>query len=262
MVCVKFSIFFLCIPTMIKLVWLLSQRIRNRLTSGCILGLWLTTSTVALAEYQPPPDQKPPSGYSQSTGSRGGCEVNTDTSLTTLAPHNHIGRTASRHPTFAWFVPNSKPYPLEFTLYKYIARGNIQPIYKIQLKSAPGIMKLSLPQSNPGLNFGQRYIWQVAILCDLNYPSKDLVASSEIEVVKMLRSQELEIDQVGDRCAKISLLARLGLWYDYLAEAASASDGGLSKIAAMLELAKQEESATQVNNSRSINLRQIAISSQ
>lgn len=139
---------------------------------------------------------------------------------------------------------------------------NIQPIYKTQLKSAPGIMKLSLPESNPGLNFNQRYIWQVAILCDPNYPSSDLVASSEIEVVKMLPSLQKELNQVGDRSKKISLLARLGLWYDYLAEALAASDGGLSKVAAMLELASLEESATQVNNCRSINLRHIAISSQ
>lgn len=247
MVCVKFNRSILCVSTMIQLFWLLRLRIRNRLIICYVLGLWLTTATSALAEYAPPPDQKPPSGYSQSTGSRGGCEVNTQTSLTTLAPHKHIGRTASTHPTFAWFVPVSKPYPLEFTLYNYVSSGNIQLFYKTQLKSSPGIMKLSLPKNNPGLAFGERYIWRVAILCDPNHPSSDLVASSEIEVVKMLPSLSSEIDRVGDR-SKISLLAASGLWYDYLAEALAANDISLSKVAAILELPVQEPATKTIIN--------------
>lgn len=264
MVCVFFSTFLLVYPTMIQLLWL-SQPIRSRLTACCVLGFWLTTNTVALAEYEPPPDQKPPSGYTQSTGSRGGCEVNAEISLTTLAPHKHIGRTASRHPTFAWFVPDSKPYPLEFTLYKYVPNGNIQLAYKTGLKSSPGIMKLSLPSQNPGLSFGQRYIWQVALLCDPNHPSSDLVAGAEIEVVKMPPTQEKEIFGAGDRVGMIWLLAKAGLWYDCLGEALAAKDVVLRKVAATLlkNLASLEEpETTQVNNSQSINLRQIAKSSE
>jgi len=45
-------------------------------------------------------------------------------------------------------------------------------------------MKLSCCRRKPGLAVGQKYLWQVAILCDPNYPS-DLVAKAEIEVVEM-----------------------------------------------------------------------------
>lgn len=262
MVCINFSCFLPPILTMIQLLWL-CQCIRSRLTTCCGLSLWLTTSTVALAEYEPPPDQKPPSGYTQSTGSRGGCEVNGETSLTTLAPHKHIGRTASTHPTFAWFVPKSKPFSLEFRLYKYVSSGNIQLAYKTGLKSYPGIMKLSLPRKNPGLTFGQRYIWQVALLCDPNHPSSDLVAGAEIEAIKMPPIWEKEILGASDRNSMIEQLAKAGLWYDCLGEALAASDGSLRKVVATLleDLASLEEPATQVNN-RSVSLRQIARSSE
>lgn len=245
---------------MAQLIWL-SHRIRSRLTACCILGFWLTTTSVARAEYEPPPDQKPPSSYTQSTGSRGGCEVNGETSLTTLAPHEHIGQTASLRPTFAWFVPDSKPFSLEFSLYKYVPGGNIQLAYKTQLKSSPGIMKLSLPKNNSGLVFGQRYIWQVAILCDPNHPSSDVVAKAEIEVVKMPSTLAKKILGISGP-KKIDLLAKAGLWYDCLGEALAASNGNLKVAATLLEdLAKLEEpQTTQANNTQTINLRQIVSS--
>lgn len=261
-----FSFFLLPnLKIMTQLVWLLSDCIRSRLATCCVLGFWLTTTSVALAEYQPPPDQKPPSTYTQSTGSRGGCEVNKETSIATLAPQKHIGQTALERPTFAWFVPDSKPYPLEFTLYKYAPGGAIQLAYKTQLKSSPGIMKLSLPQKNPGLVFGQRYIWQVAILCDPNHPSSDVVAKAEIELVKMPSTLAKEMFGVRDTSQKIDLLAKAGLWYDSLGEALTAKDVGLRKLAVTLlkNLAQlEEQQATQANNTQTINLLQIAISSE
>lgn len=225
---------------MIQFLWLW-QIIRNTLVNYCALGLWLATTSVALAEYQPPADQKPPSGYSQSTGSRGGCERQGETALKTLAPQKHVGQTASLHPTFAWFVPEAKPLPMEFTLYKYASGKELELAYKTQLKTSPGIMKLSLPKDKPGLSLRQRYLWQVAILCDANHPSSDLVAKAEIEVVEMPRALIKEISQRRDRNERIERLAAAGLWYDALA--AALADSSLNKVASSLleDLAKLEE---------------------
>jgi hypothetical protein len=242
---------------MTQLLRLVSHRIHNWLLPGCVLGIWLTTTPV-MAEYQPPADQKSPAGYTQSTGSRGGCEVNGETALTTLAPQRHIGQTTSTHPTFAWFVPDSKSLPLEFALYKYTPSGDIKLAYKTGLRTTPGIMKLSLPKSHLGLMLGERYIWQIAMLCDPNHPSNDVVAKAEIERVEMSPTLASKLFKIRDRTSKIELYAQAGLWYDALGEtlwgASQKEAGSLLEELAQLE----EPGATSAVSQQCMNLRQIA----
>jgi hypothetical protein len=64
--------------------------------------------------------------------------------LTVLASRNYVGRTISRHPTFAWFVPNdSASKPIKFTIYEWVPGGKPKEVRKMSLQSSPGIMKLS-----------------------------------------------------------------------------------------------------------------------
>lgn len=227
----------------------MNQPITLKLLTSCILTLAMATSTVALAEYSPPPDQQPPGGYTQSTGPRGGCELTEKSSLIALAPRKHVGQTVAIHPTFAWFVSDLKSFPVEFTLYNYDPVKGLKLAYKTHLKSSPGIMKLSLPKDRPGLTVGQRYLWQVAILCDPNHPSSDLVAKAEIAVVQMPLVIKTVLSQVSDRQQKIELYAKSGLWYDALGEALA--DSSLKQVASGLleDLAKLEASeVTQVKS--------------
>lgn len=245
----------------IQILWLLNKRIYSRLLTSCVLSLSLAV-TPAVAEYEPPADQRSPSGYTSTTGSRGGCEASEGTPLTLLAPQRHIGQTASTHPTFAWFIPDSRPFAMEFTLYEYGSDSRPKLAHKLELKSSPGIMKLSLPQNKPGLVRGQRYLWQVAILCDPNYPSSDLVAKAEIEVVEMPPSLNRTLFTKMADHEMADLYAKAGLWYDALSEALGpAEDSRLRKVASTLleDIAKLEESkAIQVESRHSENLRQIA----
>lgn len=246
---------------MTQILWLLNKRIDSRLVTSCVLSLSMAVTPPALAEYKPPPDQRPPSGYTTSTGPRGGCEGSGGTSLTVLAPQKHVGQTASVHPTFAWFVPDSKPLPMEFALYKYGPDSRPKLAHKLELKSSPGIMKLSFPKDKPALAVGQRYLWQVAILCDPNHPSSDLVAKAEIEVVEMPPTLKRALSTRMDRHEIIDLYAKAGLWYDALSEALeTAENSRLGEVASTLleDLAKLEEpEATQVGSRQSANLRQI-----
>lgn len=253
MVCIISSLFVLpshlddCVTAMTtQILWFLKKLINSQLATTAVVGFWLATTTVVQAGYEPPPDQKSPSGYTQSTGSRGGCEATKKTSFTTLAPHKHVGQTASQHPTFAWFVPESKPFPMEFALYQYGSGNQIKLAYKTQLKTSPGIMKLSLPKNHPGLAWGERYIWQIAILCDFNHPSSDLVANAEIEAVKMPSILKKQLSGIRDAKEKIERYAKAGLWYDALASALGAKDLSLKKVASNLleDLAKLEQPET------------------
>ncbi|CBN54861.1 MULTISPECIES: DUF928 domain-containing protein [Kamptonema] len=186
-----------------------------QLATICIASLFLASTTIALAEYKPPSGQRPPSGRTTTTGGRGGCESNPETSLKLLAPQKHVGQTASTRPTFAWFVFNSQPLPMEFRLYKYDANDEPQLQQQFQMQSQYGIMTLSLPENKPGLDVGKRYLWQIVILCQPDRPANDLVTMAEIDVVTM----PAQVRFVRDARANVDILAEAGLWYDALGEA-------------------------------------------
>lgn len=230
-------------------MWFLNQRIYIVLVTSCILSLSLAV-TPAVAGYNPTP-QKSPVGKTGTSGSRGGCSGNSETSLTALAPQKHVGLTVSEHPTFAWFVPDSQPVAMEFSLSQYDPSSNsFKPIYKRSLQSSSQITKLSLPEDRPGLAVGQRYRWWVAILCDPNYPSNDIVVRGEIERVEM--PPALNSALATNRKRSAAEYASAGLWYDALREATSVEDSmgavatNLLEDLAQLEEPEQSQSLRQV----------------
>jgi hypothetical protein len=223
--------------------WLLHKLFNAKFLTSCVLTITLSFTQATQAAYKPPPNQKPPSGYTDSSGVRGGCQANGVRSITLLAPVTHVGQTTLHHPTFAWFVPYSQQIPLEFTLYQF--DKNEQPsklAYKQQLQSSPGIMKLSLPQEGQGLSVGKKYLWQLETLCSSNRPSRNLLVRSEIEVVKIPSKLKMALSNKRE-FQKVHLYAEAGLWYDALTEAlALSANGQLAKVAVSLleDLAQSE----------------------
>jgi hypothetical protein len=235
------------------IVWRLFKRIKVLIVTSYVLGLSLGVTSVALAEYIPPPDQLPPKSKTTSTGPRGKCEENGEITLTVLAPAKTVGQTVSLYPTFAWFVSASNPLPLEFRLFAYGQDSKL--IQKISLQSSPGIMKISLPEDKPGLSVGQRYLWQVAVLCNPNHPSADPIVRAEFQVVEMSPALKSALSATKNPVEMTNLYARAGLWYDALGEALrSAESSKLGQVASTLleDLAKLEEPP------QSDSLRQIA----
>jgi hypothetical protein len=168
--------------------------------------------------------------------------------LTLLAPLSHVGQTTSLHPTFAWFVPQELSLPVEFSLYEFDQNGTLKLTEEIELKTSPGIMKLSLPKDKPGLKVGKRYLWQAEIICNRNRPSQNKVSRTEIEVVPIPASLKSALSRTSDRTKKAELYAEAGFWYDAFSEAlGTAKDGQLGEAAASLlqdlaELEKPQQS--------------------
>lgn len=194
----------------------------SKLLLNCIfaLSLILTTNTV-IAAYKPPETPSRPKTTTGSNSSRTNeCADNSKISLTALAPFSHVGQTVSVQPTFAWFAPNAKGREIEFSLYEYI-NGKVKLIHKTQMQSSPGIMKFSLADQKISLTVGNKYLWQVALLCNPNHPSEDLLVRAEIEVVAMpitLNNMLLKTKELSQRS---KLYAEAGFWYDALAETLS-----------------------------------------
>lgn len=182
-----------------------------------ILAFSLLVSTTTFAAYKPPTNPSRPKSPTGSNSTRtNGCIGRAQTTLTALAPLSHFGQTVSSQPTFAWFVPDAEPHEMEFSLYEYGVSGKGKLIKKIQLQSSSGIMKLSLAKEKFSLSVGQKYLWQIALLCNPNYPSEDLVAKAVIEVVPKLPHLADALLQTKEIVKQADIYAEAGLWYDAL----------------------------------------------
>ncbi len=121
-------------------------------------------------------------------GTRGGssCSAAASAPFTALAPLSHPGQTSATHPTVALYVPDSQPLDIDFRIYRYEPSGRLQPqpVYRTQLGSQPGIISISLPDSELPLTVGQRYYWQAALICDPNHGSEDLIVGADIQIVE------------------------------------------------------------------------------
>jgi hypothetical protein len=229
---------------MIRRKWLLHKSFNLRILVISALTITLSLTQAVLAAYQPPRDQKSPSGYTDSSGTRGRCKASGAPSLRLLAPITHVGQTTSSHPTFAWLVASREKTPIEFTLYKIDTNEQLNLAYKLEMQSSPGIMKLSLPQTVPGLTVGQRYLWQVEVLCNRNRPSHNLVARTELDIVPIPPDLKNLLAHSQNNLQRATLYAEAGIWYDALSEALAVSNQKkLGKIAASLlqDLANLEE---------------------
>ncbi len=225
-----------------KKILSISTRFGIKLLSGCILTLMLANTVIAA--YTPPKKPSRPKGPVASGGTRtGACSASKETSLTVLAPISHVGKTVSKQPTFAWFVPDTKSYPMEFTLYEYNSNGKPEEIKSSKLSSKPGIMKLSIPKNQLNFSVGKRYRWQIALLCDTNSPSKDLSAEAEFEVAPIPNNLASQIAQTTNSIQKARIYANEGFWYDALGETLKSSQNQQFKLALLEKLSDLEANA-------------------
>ncbi|BAY22238.1 hypothetical protein NIES2100_20010 [Calothrix sp. NIES-2100] len=226
---------------MSKYFCLIHQFLTNKLLLSCTFILYLTLTTTAIATYKPPANPSSPRTPTGSNSSRTNeCTGNEKTSLTALAPVDYIGQTVSLQPIFAWFVPNSPSRDIEFRLYEYV-NGKPQQVVKTIMQSSPGIMTYSFANKQINLAVGQKYVWQVALLCNPNHPSEDLIVRANIEVVAIppkLKNQLLQTKELGKRS---DLYAEQGFWYDALAETLNNSANKASTFKLLAELSQLEK---------------------
>lgn len=243
---------------------LLKRCFGHSILTTWLLGLSLAIAAPAFADYQPPSTPSSPSTPTTTTGRRGSCSGSEKAKFITLAPQSHVGQTVSTRPRFAWFVPHAQSLPLEFYLYEYRPDANPatkspqkRQIFKTTLQSAPGVMSLQLPDSEPELEIGSRYQWQVVLLCDPNHPSRAVVANAEIEVVPLPWTLNAALTGVSDRLLRADLYAESGIWYNALSEALQAEGTAAKALQRSLieDLAQIEQAEGQ--ESRSLQLKQI-----
>ncbi len=186
---------------------------------------WLSTSSQAQVADQiiptptpenpfppPPPGSGSPRGRRQGGASRGSCHDD----LTALVPQveGYVwGLTAAQHPTL-WFYLSSIPEAdqrVEFVLQdsdnSYIHRTEF-PLTDLEV----GIIGIEIPESSPGLEVDQTYLWTVTLNCD---------SSAWVYVQGSLHRVEIETslqDQVaqGTPIQQSLLYQSQGIWHEAL----------------------------------------------
>lgn len=227
----------------------MNKSINIKLVASCTLSLVLIANPAVLAAYQPGTQKPIPKERRSDSGTTRGCSGG-NMPLTVLASRNYLGRTISRHPTFAWFVPgDSASKPIEFTIYELVPGGKPKEVRKKPLQSSPGVMKLSpFSENEPGLQPGKEYLWQVVIHCDPDNPSGDLVSEASLEVVGMpTPTIQSELNKATTSGEKANIYAQAGLWYDALSEALKLAEAlKLGNLGSTLvnDLAKSEAPKT------------------
>jgi len=193
---------------------------RYGLIASLVLTLSIGIAPVALAKYRPPKNPSAPK-VTVPRASRGdSCDRTATVGLTPLVPYSHVGQTSSQRPIFVWFVPDRTPHPLQFRLFK----SNGQPLYTTEMQSQPGIMQVSLPQTQPELTTGQVYRWQVVLVCDPKISSTTVIATAEIQVAEPAASLQTQLTTAPTPQQQSDLYAEAGLWYDAIAAALKASE--------------------------------------
>jgi len=131
--------------------------------------------------------------------------------LVALSP-DHTGRTVQAEPVLYWFLAETVPYPIEFTL---ILDQAIYPILETRIPSPkkPGIQGIRLADYDVGLQPGVTYKWFVAVVPDSDRRSKDVLAWGAIERVEFSQGLRARLAET-DRTIAAHIYAEAGLWYD------------------------------------------------
>lgn len=252
---------------MTQISWLLNKWLGIRLAAGVALSLLLLMPTVTLASGNNSDDDPPPDTHGTSGGSRGcdtrvGALSDSTPALILLAPMQRFGQTVATRPTFAWFVRDPGSWQMEFRLYQYDPVSEqarlVKEIKDENFKSSPGIMVLSM--SSPELSIGQRYLWQVELICDQNHPSGNPFAEAATKVVQMPPDLRTQLSNTNDKFNRAALYAKADLWYDTLGLVLTAGEEPRMrelKFSLLEEVAAGEETA--MREQQRVELRESAI---
>ena len=174
-------------------------------------GMFTTASTEAQM-YVPPFRGAPASRIGG--GARGQCRASQEPgiSLSVLTPV-HTGFTVQDQPSLYWYL--SQPvtdYAVEINL---IDEKGVTPLFEIRL--APpvqaGVHRIRLADHHVRLSPGIHYRWSVALICDPNSRSLDIVSAGSIERVTLPESLKAQLERAA-RTDSPRLYAQAGMWYD------------------------------------------------
>lgn len=182
--------------------------------SNLFTRVGLGSSALAAPRYTPRTNNGKAPKRTVGTGSRGCVEVGSTPTgtLSLLAPKEQIGYTVASHPTFFWHLSNAVAVPVVFSL---VETGNPVAIFEQEISQPKaGIMKIELPKDKPGLEPGKTYRWNVALVCNPQRRSADVIAQANIQREPVSAAVEKQLATISTKIEKAEIYAAQGFWYD------------------------------------------------
>jgi hypothetical protein len=135
--------------------------------------------------------------------------------ITLLLPPNKFGLTISSHPQFFVYIPKTNAIAVEFTLENHQGKGIASK--RLALTNTPSIVTVQFDQ-NP-LEIGKDYKWLVSVVCETGDP-EDLFSEG---IIRRIKPEQNTLAKLGKATAidKVYLYAKLGIWYEAIAELAA-----------------------------------------
>ncbi|WP_238549319.1 DUF928 domain-containing protein [Acaryochloris marina] len=250
-----------------------SKLIHSHPIAGIIFAFFLVFPSTAWARRYQPPTGDPPKGVFGSNGSRS-CDLTFEHSqpvqasshmgpkpllrppasdqpktlpITLLAPLQHVGRTSSVTPTFAWFISASHPYRIQISLFTDPSDQSSELLYQLEyVETASGLIQYTLPEDKSVLQTGQRYFVQLSMACNPSSDRFNQFFIAEIDVKAPSPALKQALSQARTPQQKAAVFAKAGYWFDTVRELlvdASPSDSYHQLPDLLKELARLEVEA-------------------
>lgn len=146
---------------------------------------------------------------------RGGCDFNAEKPVP-LLPATEPVLTTTKYPTFFVDLPKSSAKAAELRLF---SSNKERMIYEttVTLPNKPGIVSFSLPANGtlPPLEVGKSYYWQLAVICDPDDRSGDVLVEGPVQRVELNSSLVNELRKAPSR-EHPAIYAEAGIWYEAL----------------------------------------------
>ena len=195
--------------------------------------------------FEPPPGRDIPRGGTAGGGSRpvaSACSPSKNavrtTNLTALSPGRHLGLTQSLRPKFLVYVPQTSAQTMEFSLFDEKMNGVYQ--MNLPVSNRTGLVSIDLPENAPSLVKDKPYYWTVALVCNPNERTEDMVVGGWIARSEINDSLKQELAKAKG-LERVSLYAKQGFWYDAvntLVEMQQTEPGNLAIATSWAELLK------------------------
>jgi Domain of Unknown Function (DUF928) len=168
--------------------------------------------------FEPPPGRDAPRGGTAGGGARpvgSACEPSNNSirsgTLTALTPGSQLGLTQSDRPKLLVYIPQTTAQTIEFSLFDEQMNGVYQ--MNVPVSNRTGLVSIDLPENAPSLVKDKPYYWTVALVCNPNERTEDMVVGGWIERVELNDSLNQELAKVRG-VERASFYAKQGFWYD------------------------------------------------
>lgn len=181
-------------------------------------------STTGGRYFQPPADTRSLGGAQTTTGTRSGgsCAAATDSALafSSLGPRSMSGLTVSARPEFVWYMTDAEAEsPVLFRLLSVDENDQATVVTSAELSATAGFMSYQLPETEPSLEVGENYLWQVIVKCDSGGGSSSRFLASTLSITLVEPTAELTtaLSAATNDQEKAVIYGQAGVWYDAFA---------------------------------------------